>query len=399
MTTRVFALMTSVALLASTLWLAGCGHYVCQTGLGDTTCGSGGSGSLSQGTGSGSTISAGSATVLTYYLGGTGVAAAGFGSSTFAALSGFTGVTAGSVADNITLVNKQFVYVPNGDSTVSGYVLTRSSGALTAMSGSPFQIGSSGTADGAWADPKGRFLFVGSEGGGEVSVFTINQTSGVLTLVTGSPFTATGFSSADVMAVDASGKFLYAGQVTPSAGVMGFSINQTTGALTPIPGAPFNLSIAQVRTTPVGEFLMGTAEIQDGGTGATDTHVYVYAINSSTGIPSAVSGSPFTTTGAPYDVTISPNGKFAYLPEAASGAPAAMEGFSINQTTGALTALSGSPFTSLPLTTLCLFDQSGAVMICSTTTGMSALGASATTGALSHTADLSASTLGFAVTD
>jgi 6-phosphogluconolactonase len=397
MTTKVWALLTSIVLFAATLWLAGCGHYVCSTGLGDTTCGSSGSGGLNQGNGS-TTISAGSATVLTYYL-GAGVAAAGYSGSTFAALSGFTAVTAGSAADNITLVNKQFLYVPNGDNTISGYLLTRSTGALTAMAGSPYQIGVTGTADGAWADPKGRFLFVGSEVSGDVSVFTINATTGVLTLVNGSPFTASGFTSADVMAVDASGKFLYAGQGVPSAGVMGFSINQTTGALTPLPGAPFNLSIAQVRTTPVGEFLIGTAEIQDSGVSATDTHVYVNAINASTGIPTPVSGSPFTTKGAPYDVTISPNGKFIYLPEASSGAAAAMEGFSFNQTTGALTALSGSPFASLPMTTLCLFDQSGATMICSTSAGMSAFGASATTGALTHAADLSASTLGFAVTD
>jgi len=400
MTTRALVLLTSIVLLASTLWLAGCGHYVCQTGFGDTTCGSSGSGGLGQGgSGGGTTISAGSATVLTYYL-STTVAAAGFSGSTFAALSGFTGPTVSGVADNLTLVNKQFLYVPNGDSTVSGYVVTRSTGALTAMSGSPFQIGSSGTSDGAWTDPKGRFLFVGSEGGGEVSVFTINQTTGVLTLVNGSPFTATGFTGADIMAVDAGGKFLYAGQNIPSAGVMGFSINQTTGALTPLPGAPFDLSIAQVRTTPVGEFLLGTAEIQDGGSGATDTHVYVYAINSSTGIPSAVSGSPFTTQGAPFDVTISPNGKFVYLPETAVGGTfTSMEGFSMNQTTGALTALSGSPFTTLPATTMCQFDQSGGVMICTSSTGMTALGANATTGALSHAADLSASTFGFAVTD
>lgn len=398
MTTKVWGLLISIALLGSTLWLAGCGHYVCSTGFGDTTCGNSGSGGLNQGNGS-TTISAGSATVLTYYVSG-GVAGAGYAGSSFAALSGYTAPTAGGSADNITLVNKKFVYVPNGDTTVSGYLLTRSSGALTAISGSPFQIGStSATADGAWADPKGRFLFVGSEGVGSVSVFTINQTTGALTLVPGSPFTGPSFVSADVMAVDASGKFLYAGQNIPSSGVMGFSINQTTGALTPLPGAPFNLSIAQVRTTPVGEFLIGTAEIQDSGTAATDTHVYVNAINSSTGIPTPVSGSPFTTTGAPYDVTISPNGKFVYLPEVASGTPSAMEGFSFNQTTGALTALSGSPFKSLPLATMCLFDQAGAVMICTTSNGMSALGASATTGALTHAADFTATTFGFAVTD
>lgn len=392
--------LLSVLVVSTMASLSGCGHYKCGTTFGNATCNSSGSGSLSSGGNGNATISASSATALTYYLGGNGVAAAGYSGSTFGTLSGFTGPSAGLSADNITLVNKQFVYVPNGDTTVSGYILTRSSGALTAISGSPFQTGGPGTADGAWTDPKGRFLFVGSEGVGEVWVFTINQTTGALTLVTGSPFTAVGFSSADVMAVDASGQFIYAGQGFPSSGVMGFSINQTTGALTPLPGAPFDLSIAQVRTTPVGEFLMGTAEIQDSGSAATQLNVWVYSINTTTGIPSQVSGTPFVTKGAPYDVTISPNGKFAYLPETAVGGTlTSMEGFSINQSTGALTALSGSPFTSLPITTLCHFDQSGGVMICTTSSGMTALGANATTGALTHAADLSASTLAIAVTD
>src|SRR4029077_1732737 len=130
-----------------------------------------------------------------------------------------------------TIVNKQFVYVPMGTAnTVEAFSITRSTGALTLITGSPFSTNGPGSADGAWADPLGRFLFVGSEGTGEIWVFQINSTSGALTLVSGSPFTSSGLISADIMAVDASGKFLYVGQGSPSNGVAAFSIDQSTGA-------------------------------------------------------------------------------------------------------------------------------------------------------------------------
>ena len=378
--------------------LAGCGHYVCHTTFGGGSCTPSGSGIGTSG-GNG-TISASSATALVYFLSGTSVNGAGYAGSTFGDLTGYTAPTIGSgFADLMTIVNKKFVYVPMGDTTVQGFSITRSTGALTPITGSPFQTGGPSTADGAWADPTGKFLYVGSESSGYIWAFQIDQTSGALTEVVGSPFTAVGFSSADIIAIDGSGSFLYAGQGFPSSGVAGFAINQTTGALTPLAGSPFNLGIAQIRTN--GKFLVGVAEIQDAGASAIDSHVYVYSINSTTGVPTAVSGSPFVTTNAPYDVTVSPNGKYIYLPEVVvGGTAAAMEGFQMDTTTGSLTALSGSPFTSLPFITQCQFDQSGVVMICTTTgSTMTALGTSATNGSVTHAADLTASPFAFAVTD
>jgi 6-phosphogluconolactonase (cycloisomerase 2 family) len=394
------ALLSSIAVLLSAS-LIGCGgHYKCGTTFGNATCNSSGSGIGGGGTGTGTTIAASNAAVLTYFLSGNTLDAAGFGGSTFGGLSGYTAPTLPSgFADLMTIVNKQFVYVPMGDTTIQGFSINRSTGALTPIPGSPFQTNGGGTTDGAWSDPKGRFLFVGSEATNSIWAFTIDPKTGALTETAGSPFTA-GFVAADVMAVDASGKFLYVGQLSPSAGVAGFSIDQTTGDLTQIPGSPFNLGIAQVRTTPTGEFLMGVQEIQDQGSLATDNHVYVYSINTITGVPTPVSGSPFVTTAAPYDVTISPNGKFLYMPEVSGTTLAPLEGFQINTTTGVLTALSGSPFSSLPVVTLCQFDQAGLAMICAGSGAqMTALSANQTSGALTHAADFTASPFAFAVTN
>jgi 6-phosphogluconolactonase (cycloisomerase 2 family) len=303
------------------------------------------------------------------------------------------------------IVNKAFLYVPMGDTTVAGYSINRTTGALTLIAGSPFVVsGGTGTADDLATDPLGRFLFVGSEGAGEIWVFQINSTTGVLTATAGSPFTA-GLTISDEMTVDASGQFLYAGQITPSAGVAGFSINQSTGALTTITGSPFQLGVAQLHASPKAELLLGVAEVADGTTSAIDPHIYVFGINSTTGVPTAVTGSPFlTATGnAPFDFVISPSGLYVYAVEAnvATLKDALIEGFALNPGTGVLSSL--GTFNGVPTAESCQFDQSGVYLFCANTLTGSTLtvnAANPTTGALAHVADLTVtSAFPFAATD
>ncbi len=403
MNTRVRVLFSLVAVLA-TLGLGACGHYTCKATFGASTCtpAGGGVGSGSGG-GGGATISAANATALVYYMSGSSIKGAGIGGSTFAPLTGYTAPSVSTSFADVMLVTKKYVYVPTGNSTVEGFSIARTTGALTAIPGSPFTAtGSGGTTDGAWTDPQGRFLFVGSEASGDIWVFQINAATGALTETAGSPFTM-GVVAADIMTVDASGKFLYVGQLSPSAGVAAFSIDQTTGALTPIPGSPFNLGIAQVRASLTGEFLLGVAQIQDAGS-ATDTHIHVFSINPATGVPTEVNGSPFVTASAPFDFAISPNGKFVYTVGTTTGTTTvgAIEGFQM-ATTGVLTKLSGSPFASLPTASGCLFDQSGADLVCADTISggkLFVLGASATNGALTNVATFgSTGGFPFGVTD
>ena len=66
---------------------------------------------------------------------------------------------------------------------------------------------------------------------------------------------------------------------------------------------------------------------------------------------------------------------------------AAIEGFAIDPSSGALTALSNSPFTAVPIVTDCRWDQGGGEAFCAnaTTSAFSVLNTSTTSGALTHT--------------
>src|SRR5436309_2189600 len=74
---------------------------------------------------------------------------------------------------------------------------------------------------------------------------------------------------------------------------------------------------------------------------AASNNVSGYTINATTGELTAISGSPFAAGLFPFSVAVDPTGKFAYVANEGSND---VSGFIINATTGALTAISGSPF-------------------------------------------------------
>ena len=100
----------------------------------------------------------------------------------------------GSVAGaNITTVVvdcARFAFVANsGSNNISAYLIDNTSGALTAVAGSPFATGANPSA--VTVDPNGQFAYVANAGSSNVSAYTINTATGALTAVVGSPF-ATG---------------------------------------------------------------------------------------------------------------------------------------------------------------------------------------------------------------
>jgi 6-phosphogluconolactonase (cycloisomerase 2 family) len=414
---NLYRAQLSLLVVLATLFLANCGGGApgcgpatfgtpCTSSGGPTSFG-GGTGGTGGGGGGGSTgVSASQAAALVYY-GNVSIAAAGLTSAgTFGTLSSYTAPKlASNLADDMLIVNKKFLYVPMGDTTVAGFSIDRSTGTLTVIPGSPFTVpGTAVTADDVATDPLTRFLFVGSETTPNIWVFQINLTTGALTLTVGSPFQTGLTLAADILAVDASGRFLYAGQTDPTLGVAGYSIDQTSGALTAIPGSPFALAVAQLHASPTAELLVGTAAIQDGHVSATDPHIYVYSLDSSTGVPTAVSGSPFLTASAPFDFAISPNGRYLYGLETivATQKDAPIEGFSLNSGTGALASI--GTFSGVPTAEGCQFDQTGVYLFCidalSGGSMMTVNGANPSSGALLHGADLAAAPdFPFAVTD
>ena len=378
----LFLLIAAFAMLG---W-SGCGGGCPTTSLSS----SGGSGGSTGGTSTGGTVcgpgthpGGGSTASFLYYLSNSNIVGASLSTTgAFANLTSFTPPTLpSSVGNDMVIVNKKFLYLPQNDSlTVQAFTIDHATGSLTAISGSPFATAG---ADSIASDPAGRFLFVGNDNTGLISVFQINATTGALVAAPGSPFSAFNLDFVHVLAVDGTGKFLYAGQGLAALPVHAFSIDQNTGALSQIVGSPFGLGIARIATDFTGKFAVGLTGI----TG--DNHLYVFSIDATTGALTPVANSPFATTmSTPENLRIHPSSQFVYsFGLDTNSNVSAVEGFSIDATSGALTALTGSPFTTVPIVADCKWDQGGGNAFCAnaTTNAFSVLSTSTSTGFLTHT--------------
>ena len=92
--------------------------------------------------------------------------------------------------------------------------------------------------------------------------------------------------------------------------------------------------------------------------------MYVFSIDQSTGTPSQVSGSPFPTTSIPADLAVHPNGTLVYTFNGTVNGLTPMEGFQLDTSSGQLAALAGSPFKGM-VAPHGFFDQSGPPLLAS----------------------------------
>lgn len=378
----LFLVLAAVA----TLGWSGCGAGCSSSGLSSGGSSGGSTGGVATGgtaCGSGTIPGGGSAAARLYYVGSNSILGASLSTTgTFAALSPFTPPTLpSSVGSDLVIVNKKFLYLPQSDSmTIQAFAIDHTTGALTAISGSPFATAG---ADSITSDPLGRFLFVGNSTTGKISVFQINSTTGALVAAPGSPFSAFNLDFSKSLAVDGTGKFLYVSQNISSLPIYGFAIDQSTGALSTLLGSPFSLSVATLQTDFTGKFAVGLSRI----TG--DSHLYVFSIDATTGALAPVANSPFATAAAsPFNLRIHPSSKFVYsFGLDNSSRFTAIEGFAINPSNGALTALANSPFSGLPIVSDCKWDQGGGEAFCANVaaSAFSVLDTSTSTGALTHT--------------
>lgn len=235
----------------------------------------------------------------------------------------------------------RFVYVANGGSgnpnipSLSAYTINTSTGALTAVSGSPYATGGATTTSvSVTVDPTGQFVYVSNMSlilqSGSISAFTINAGTGALTTVTGSPFG--GVSSPNSVAVDASGRFAYVaneGTINFSYVISAFEIAPTTGALNLLSySSSLGANTSWVAADPWGQFVYA-AQI--------DTGVLALSFNSTTDALALLSDS--ACSGNPIAAAIDPSGKFAY---GANPAPDnTINACAIDKTTGNLTPISG----------------------------------------------------------
>ena len=245
----------------------------------------------------------------------------------------------------------KFAYVANyGSNTVSGYKINNATGALD-------PIGSSPTGTNPYSvtiDPSGKFVYVANFGAASVSAYTIDGTTGALTQIdadSGTPGVQNFPSGSQPLSViiDASGKFAFT--ATNGGQVSAYTINPGTGALTSAGTVTTGEAMRSVAVDPSGKYVYVAATLNFG-------HVLAYSVNATTGALSPVAGSPFSTGNFPIAVAVDPSGKFVYV---ANYSSASVSQFSIDPGTGALNSMGavgvganpssrhGRPFGQIPL--------------------------------------------------
>lgn len=211
-----------------------------------------------------------------------------------------------------------------GSNSVSAYFINRSNGHLSPVPGSPVAV--SRHPWGIAVHPSGKFVYVALSNnapGDGVGAFLVNS-NGSLSKMPGSPFPTK--NDPQNLLIDGSGKYLYAADAV-SGYVDAFAISQTDGALTPLPGSPYKITFPStcisgvlpqdISRNPLNTHLY-TAD-------SFDNYITAYAISSTTGTLTQISGSPFKDVGCqnnsafnPQSVTIDGTGKFLYAANAES---------------------------------------------------------------------------------
>jgi len=226
-----------------------------------------------------------------------------------------------------------------GDSDVGAYSINNATGAITAAPGSPFGGGILSCPDLGTANPAGTFLFVEDACNDNIRIYGIDQTNGALAEVSGSGFAPANIGNLETPLVHPNGHLLYVSD--NNLGVHGFTID-AAGALTEVAGSPFpgGGNDEGMALTPSGRYLY----LADGNDPLFDpagSSITAYSINTSTGVLTPVPGSPFALDHVPHFLAIDPTSRYLY---ASGSEDDTVIAFIINPSTGALTKVVGSPF-------------------------------------------------------
>ena len=200
------------------------------------------------------------------------------------------------------------LFVSNQDAnTLSAFSVNTSTGILAPVPGSPFATGA--MPHGVAVDPLGKFVFVGNQNDNSVSVFSISS-NGALTPVRGSPFI--GIDSPFGLTVSPTGTFLFVNNLNSNT-VSTFLIDSNTGVLIPVSTFPTGQTPIGLIADPNGKFLYVADHMQDA--------ISTYSIDSQSGALARISGPAAASTGCPgchmntrpLRLAIHPMNNFAYV--------------------------------------------------------------------------------------
>jgi 6-phosphogluconolactonase len=249
----------------------------------------------------------------------------------------------------------QYLYAsdPQGQSgpSIDAWTINVQTGGLTAAAGWPFVLESSadpkGLALAEGDEPAGEFLYVADTG--KIDALQLNTgTGGPVTTVAGSPFP----SGTNVyLTVDPTSRFVFAADEDAPGGVLAFTIDASTGVLTAVPGSPFLIGSTS-NPVETGQIVVDTTGSFVYVTLPTTGQVAGFSINASSGVLTAIPGSPFAAESGAFAIAVNnAPGTTPYIYVANQMADS-ISGYSINATTGALTPLASSPFLAASVTAL-----------------------------------------------
>jgi 6-phosphogluconolactonase len=286
-----------------------------------------------------------------------------------------------------------YIYVGNGNNTFIAGFGVNSSGALSVLSGSPYNNGVA--AQSVAVTPANTFLYAGTTNG--IYAYAINSNGSIAVQNSGSAVAQD--MVATQMQVDSTGNYLLASGFGTSIGaqVIGiYTINTSTGLLTAVGGSPVPLYTGNGSTpavvTPTGLLItpnnsyvyvsLGALGVQiltlgsggaliagslpslltpistsispsDTGLASDPLSAFLFVSEINTGLRvlsigtggslKEVSGSPYAAGTGPSGVILDPTGSYVYVANKGSNDISA---FTLTAASGQLTAIAGSPFAS-----------------------------------------------------
>jgi len=252
-----------------------------------------------------------------------------------------------------------FAYVLDADGTMSQYRINSATGILTPVAGSPYALNDGSTTNSSLViGLSDNFAYISDNTAGSeaLSTFSIDPHSGVLSIISDGGLSGFGTS----LIFNPAGQYAYSVLNTATATEIGFSVaNAATGLLStpteikpPAPNVPSYFAI-----TPNGRYLYAA------GAGSL---LLGYAINSATGSLTAATGSPYAHTSDPGNIqalALDPGGNFAYLSDCqcakGNNLPGQILAFALTPTAYAVSPVAGEPFTTDLSPGPLVFDPSG----------------------------------------
>jgi hypothetical protein len=294
----------------------------------------------------------------------------------FPVLTGGNGMGIGPETIFYDAAGRRLYAVNDASGTVSAWSVALTSGQLTPLPFSPIALPVGFRSGCITANSTGSVLVVSDESNHRIASYRVGGTTAVQ--AAGSPF-STGSAAPASCTFSRNGAFFYTGG---DGGLAGFSVDPSTGVLTPLNGSPFDVGLI-----PMGLQTDSAGRLFASAFNANDPASRVTAFTTPAGVPTAASGNPFANGQfAAYHGLLHPAGYYLTTGWYDVGV-FRIAGSDLDTT---LTSVAGSPFrsggSSMAGTSTSVIDSSGQFIVTSNadTRNLTLFGFNPATGALTR---------------